>query len=91
LLAAARLNDRGVKALRLIGPSAESKLMCRALTCSAANPADTAALVGVRLKDPASLRPGTLEPKRNMDGEDSRALTAFLMSQKGSEKQEAKK
>jgi cytochrome c1 len=37
------------------------------------------------------LRPATLEPGRNMSDEDARALTAFLMSQKGSEKQEAKK
>jgi len=33
------------------------------------------------LKDPASLRPGTLEPNRNMSDADARALTAFLMKQ----------
>jgi len=43
------------------------------------------------LKNPQGLRPGTVEPNRNMTDEDARALTAFLMSQKGSGKQEAKK
>ena len=43
------------------------------------------------LKDPQALRPGTIEPKRNMSDEDARALTAFLVTQKGSSKQEAKK
>ena len=51
----------------------------------------TAAWVYNWLKDPSNLRPGTQEPKRNMSDDDARALTAFLMSQKGSEKQEAKK
>jgi cytochrome c1 len=51
----------------------------------------TAAWVYAWLKDPSTLRPGTQEPKRNMSDEDARALTAFLMSQKGGEKQEAKK
>ncbi len=51
----------------------------------------TAAWIYSWLKDPSSLRPGTQEPKRNMSDEDARALTAFLMNQKGSEKQEAKK
>jgi len=51
----------------------------------------TAAWVYAWMKDPSALRPGTQEPKRNMSDEDARALTAFLMSQKGSEKQEAKK
>ena len=43
------------------------------------------------LKDPQALRPGTMEPNRNMSDDDARALTAFLMTQKGSGKQEAKK
>ncbi|MBI3477546.1 MAG: c-type cytochrome [Acidobacteria bacterium] len=43
------------------------------------------------MKDPQALRPGTQEPKRNMSDDDARALTAFLMSQKGREAQEAKK
>jgi cytochrome c1 len=37
------------------------------------------------------MRPGTIEPNRNMSDEDARALTAFLMTQKGSSKLEAKK
>jgi mono/diheme cytochrome c family protein len=51
----------------------------------------TAAWIYGWMKDPSALRSGTQEPKRNMSDEDARALTAFLMSQKGSEKQEAKK
>lgn len=51
----------------------------------------TAAWIYNWMKDPAALRPGTQEPKRDMTDEDARALTAFLMSQKGSEKLEAKK
>jgi len=51
----------------------------------------TAAWVYSWLKDPQTLRPGTQEPKRNMSDDEARALTAFLMSQKGSERQEAKK
>ena len=41
------------------------------------------------LKNPQALRPGTIEPNRNMSDEEARALTAFLMTQKG--KQEARK
>lgn len=51
----------------------------------------TAAWIYGWMKDPAALRAGTQEPKRNMSDEDARALTAFLMSQKGTDKQEAKK
>jgi len=43
------------------------------------------------LKNPQGLRPGAIEPNRNMSDEDARALTAYLMSLKGSGKQEAKK
>ena len=43
------------------------------------------------LKDPQAMRPGAIEPNRNMNDEDARALTAFLMTQKSSGKQEAKK
>lgn len=43
------------------------------------------------LKNPQSLRPGTVEPNRNMNDEEARALTAYLMTLKGSSKQEAKK
>jgi cytochrome c1 len=38
------------------------------------------------MKNPQSLRAGTVEPNRAMSDEDARALTAFLMSQKGGEK-----
>ncbi len=41
----------------------------------------TAAWIFHWLKDPQSLRPGTLEPNRNMSDDDARALTAFLMKQ----------
>ncbi|PYX87341.1 MAG: hypothetical protein DMG68_12075, partial [Acidobacteria bacterium] len=43
------------------------------------------------LKNPQSLRPGTVEPNRNMSDEEARALTAYLLTFKGSAKQEAKK
>jgi mono/diheme cytochrome c family protein len=43
------------------------------------------------MKNPQALRTGTAEPIRNMSDDDARALTAFLMTQKGSAKQEAKK
>jgi cbb3-type cytochrome oxidase cytochrome c subunit len=51
----------------------------------------TAAWVFAWMKDPTALRADTQEPKRNMSDDDASALTAFLMSQKGGEKQEAKK
>ena len=51
----------------------------------------TAAWIYHWLKNPQSLQPGTLEPNRNMSDEDAHALTAFLMTQKGSGKQGAKK
>ena len=41
------------------------------------------------MKNPQSLRSGTIEPNRAMSDEDARALTAFLMSQKGGEKSPA--
>jgi cytochrome c1 len=50
-----------------------------------------AAWVYYWLKDPQALRPGTIEPNRNMNDEDARALAAFLMSQKASSPQEARK
>ena len=43
------------------------------------------------LKNPQVLRPGTTEPNRGMSDEDARALTAFLIMQKGAGKQEVKK
>ena len=46
----------------------------------------TAAWIYQWMKNPQSLRPGTVEPNRDMSDEDARAVTAFLMSQKGGEK-----
>lgn len=51
----------------------------------------TAAWIYAYLKNPQALRPGTIEPNRGMSDDDARALTAFLMAQKGSAKQEAKR
>lgn len=51
----------------------------------------TAAWIYQWMKNPQSLRPGTIEPNRAMSDEDARALTAFLISQKGGGKQEAAK
>jgi cytochrome c1 len=45
----------------------------------------TAAWIYNWMKDPKALRPGTQEPKRDMSDDDAKALTAFLMNQKGSE------
>ena len=43
----------------------------------------TAAWIYHWLKNPQALRQGTVEPNRNMSDEDAKALTAFLMMQKG--------
>jgi cytochrome c1 len=51
----------------------------------------TAAWIYEWMKNPQALRPGTIEPNRAMSGEDARALTAFLMSQKGGGKPEVAK
>ncbi|HXZ39338.1 MAG TPA: c-type cytochrome [Terriglobales bacterium] len=51
----------------------------------------TAAWIYSWLKNPQTLRSGTIEPNRNMSDEDARALTAFLITQKESGTQEAKK
>ena len=51
----------------------------------------TAAWMYQWLKNPQALRPGTIEPNRAMGDEDARAITAFLMSQKGGAKEVAKK
>ena len=48
----------------------------------------TAAWIYQWMKDPQALRPGTTEPNRAMSDDDARALTAFLMSQKGAGKSE---
>jgi cbb3-type cytochrome oxidase cytochrome c subunit len=51
----------------------------------------TAAWIFQWMKNPQSLRPGTIEPNRAMSNEDARALTAFLISQKSGGKQEVAK
>jgi cytochrome c1 len=51
----------------------------------------TAAWIYQWMKNPQALRPGTIEPNRATSDEDARALTAFLISQKGGGKQEAAK
>jgi mono/diheme cytochrome c family protein len=43
------------------------------------------------LKDPQSLRPGTIEPNRNMNDDEVRALTAFLMNQTSTGSKEVRK
>lgn len=43
------------------------------------------------MKNPQALRPGTMEPNRAMSDQDARALTAFLISQKGGGKSEVAK
>ena len=43
------------------------------------------------LKDPQTLRPGTIEPNQHMTDEEARNLTAFLMSLKSSGTKEAAK
>jgi mono/diheme cytochrome c family protein len=43
----------------------------------------TAAWIYQWMKNPQALRPGTIEPNRAMSDDDARAITAFLMSQKG--------
>jgi len=49
----------------------------------------TAAWIYQWMKNPQALRPGTIEPNRAMSDEDARALTAFLVSQKGGARREA--
>lgn len=51
----------------------------------------TAAWIFEWMKNPQALRPGTAEPNRAMSDEDARALTAFLISQKGGGKSEVAK
>jgi len=50
-----------------------------------------AAWIYTWLKNPQALRPGATEPNFNMSDDDAHALTAFLMMQRNSGKQEAKK
>jgi len=51
----------------------------------------TAAWIYQWMKNPQSLRPGTVEPNRAMSDDDARAVTAFLISQKGGGSKETAK
>jgi len=51
----------------------------------------TPAWIYAWLKNPQSLRPGTIEPNQNLSDEDACALTAFLLTLKGSGRQEARR
>lgn len=51
----------------------------------------TAPWIYAWMKNPQALRSDTVQPNFNMSDEDARALTAFLMSLKGTTKQEAKR
>jgi mono/diheme cytochrome c family protein len=51
----------------------------------------TAAWIFQWMKNPQSLRPGTVEPNRAMSDDDARALAAFLISQKSAGKTEMAK
>ncbi len=51
----------------------------------------TPAWIYAWLKNPQALRPGAIEPNQNVSDEDARAMTAFLMTQKGASKQVAKR
>jgi mono/diheme cytochrome c family protein len=51
----------------------------------------TPAWIYAYLKDPQSVRPGTIEPNQHLTDTEAKALTAFLVSQKTSGKQVAKK
>ena len=48
----------------------------------------TAAWIYQWMKNPQALRSGTVEPNRALSDDDARAITAFLMSQKGGGKEE---
>jgi cytochrome c1 len=50
----------------------------------------TAAWIYQWMKNPQALRPATIEPNRAMSDEEARALTAFLVSQKGGKQEAAK-
>lgn len=51
----------------------------------------TPAWIYAYLKDPQGVRPGTIEPNQHLTDVEAKALTAFLVSQKASGKQVAKK
>jgi cytochrome c1 len=79
----------GCQACHIVDPKADKGYVGPTLT--AVGSRLNAAWIYAWLKDPQTLRPGTMEPKREMGDEDLRALTAYLMSQRGSTKQGARK
>jgi mono/diheme cytochrome c family protein len=79
----------GCQACHIVDPKVDKGYVGPTLT--AVGSRLNAAWIYSWLKDPQALRPGTMEPKREMSDEDLRALTAYLMSQKGSTKQGARK
>ena len=79
----------GCQACHIVDPKADKGYI--GPTLSGVGSRLSAAWIFSWLKDPQVLRPGSMEPKRQMSDEDARALTAYLMSLKGSAKQVAKK
>lgn len=79
----------GCQACHIVDPKADKGYIGPTLT--AVGSRMNAAWIYAWLKDPQALRPGSMEPKREMSDDDARALTAYLMSLKGSAKQVAKK
>jgi cytochrome c1 len=77
------------QACHIVDPKADKGYIGPTLT--AVGSRLNAAWVYLWLKDPQALRPGSMEPKRDMSDEDARALTAYLMSLKGTTKLEARK
>jgi cytochrome c1 len=79
----------GCQACHIVNPNSDKGYIGPVLT--AVGSRLNAAWIYAWLKDPQALRPGTMEPKRDMSDEDARALTAYLMSLKGSAKHEGRK
>ena len=71
----------GCQACHIVDPKADKGYVGPPLT--AVGSSMNAAWIYAWLKDPQALRPGSLEPKRQMSDDDARALTAYLMSLKG--------
>ena len=79
----------GCQACHIVDPKVDKGYIGPTLT--AVGSRMNAAWIYTWMKDPQALRPRSMEPKRQMSDDDARALTAYLMSLKGSVKQVAKK
>jgi mono/diheme cytochrome c family protein len=79
----------GCQACHIVDPKADKGYVGPTLT--AVGSRLKATWIYAWLQDPQTLRPGTIEPKREMSDDDARALTAYMMSLKGSTKQGARK